>query len=160
MNTLVRRTAPFVHPMTLMRPLRDIEPLFREAIDNLAAPAPYLIKRDGASTTIEVNLAGFSRDHIDVTFDPEKLAILINAEARHVESEESKKGKKDNEVVEVSAPERLRHGFFDRKASLSFTVPENIDAESITSQYVDGVLSVTFSRVEPEKKPAKSITIG
>lgn len=159
MNTLVRRTVPFAHPMSIMRPLRDIEPLFREAIDNLAAPAPYFIKRDGAATTIEVNLAGFSRDHIDVTFDPEKLSISITAEARHVQQDEGKKRKKEDEG-DSSTAASVRHGFFDRKTALSFTVPENIDADSITSQYVDGVLSVTFSRVEPERKPAKTIAIG
>jgi HSP20 family molecular chaperone IbpA len=163
MYSLVRRTHPVLHPATLARPLSEIEPMFREVFNNISAAAPYRTSEAPDGTMIEVNLAGFPRDAIEVTYNPESNRLIVTAEARYKEEGETKKSKKTEAANETEVPlsrPPMRQGFFNRSVNLSFVVPENIDADSITSEYTDGVLRVMFKTIEPEKKPVKVIAVS
>jgi len=99
---------------------------------------PYNIKRDGNDFTIEMALAGFSKDDIEVIVTEDILTIASNKES--------------------SKKEELYRGISDRKFTRNFSMADDIIVKS--AELKDGLLTIKLERVIPEDKKPRKIKIG
>jgi len=99
---------------------------------------PYNIKRDGDNFTIEMALAGFSKDDIEVTVTEDILTIASNKES----------SKKDE----------LYRGISERKFTRNFSMADDIVVKS--AELKNGLLTIKLERVIPEDKKPRKIKIG
>jgi len=138
MTIVVRK--PIFNPQGLVSFLEDAAASTNRAFENLLAP--YRVTTEGNVKTVAVDLAGFTKDDIEVSVDEQNKTLQVIASVKKAEDEESPQG------------------FYNRKVNLNFTMPEDSDYESVKSQYVDGVLKVTFSTKEPERVEPRKIEVG
>jgi molecular chaperone IbpA len=100
---------------------------------------PYdLLKLDEDTYRISLAVAGFSREHIDVSIDNGTLII---------------KG----EVVEVTDAEVVHKGIAGRKFVRSFALGEYMEVTG--AEMKDGMLHINVDRIVPEEKKPKTIKI-
>ena len=99
---------------------------------------PYNIKRDGDKFTIEMALAGFSKDDIEVTVTEDILTVSSN-----------KDNTKENEVYK---------GISNRKFTRSFSMADDIVVKNCKLE--NGLLIIKLERVIPEDKKPRKINIG
>jgi len=99
---------------------------------------PYNIKRDGDNFTIEMALAGFSKDDIEVTVTEDILTIASNKES----------SKKDE----------VYRGISERKFTRNFSMADNIVVKDVKLK--DGLLTIKLEREIPEEKKPRKIKIG
>jgi molecular chaperone IbpA len=99
---------------------------------------PYNIKKDGENFTIEMALAGFSKDDIEVTVTEDILTISSNKES----------SKKDE----------LYRGISDRKFTRNFSIADDIVVKS--AELKNGLLTIQLEREIPEEKKPRKIKIG
>jgi len=99
---------------------------------------PYNIKRDGNNFTIEMALAGFSKDDIEVTVTEDILTIASNKES----------SKKDE----------VYRGISERKFTRNFSMADDIVVKS--AELKNGLLTIKLERVIPEDKKPRKIKIG
>jgi len=99
---------------------------------------PYNIKRDGDNFTIEMALAGFSKDDIEVTVTEDILTIASNKES----------SKKDE----------VYRGISERKFTRNFSMADDIVVKS--AELKNGLLTIKLERVIPEDKKPRKIKIG
>lgn len=85
---------------------------------------------------INVELPGMKRDDIEVSLDNGRLNI--SGERKFEEEEE---GKTFHRV-------ETRYGSFSR----SFQLPDNIDEDSISAKYEDGLLNISVDKAQEEVK--------
>jgi HSP20 family protein len=113
---------------------------FENAFEIPNAVYPYNVRAtttdegEVTSYTVEVALAGVSKNNIDIKVKDGHLKININ-------KEEGEEDKTSNYV---------RRGISKRKGSLSFALSEKTDAKNITSSYTDGLLRVVVPVKQPE----------
>jgi len=99
---------------------------------------PYNIKRNGDKFTIEMALAGFSKDDIEVTVTEDMLTVSSNKE----------NPKKDE----------LYKGISDRKFTRNFSMADDIVVKDVKLK--DGLLTIELEREIPEEKKPRKINIG
>ena len=99
---------------------------------------PYNIKRDGDNFTIEMALAGVSKDDIEVTVTEDMLTVSSNKE----------NSKKDE----------LYKGISDRKFTRNFSMADDIVVKDVKLK--DGLLTIELEREIPEEKKPRKIKIG
>ena len=99
---------------------------------------PYNIKRDGDNFTIEMALAGFSKEDIDITVAENMLIVSSNKESP-----------KEEEVYK---------GISDRKFTRKFSMADDIIVKG--AKLENGLLVIKLERVIPEDKKPRKINIG
>jgi molecular chaperone IbpA len=99
---------------------------------------PYNIKRDGDNFTIEMALAGFSKEDIDITVAENMLIVSSNKESP-----------KEEEVYK---------GISDRKFTRKFSMADDIVVKG--AKLENGLLVIKLERVIPEDKKPRKINIG
>lgn len=99
---------------------------------------PYNIKRDKNNFTIEMALAGFSKDDIEITTVEDILTISSNKES----------SKKDE----------VYRGISNRKFTRNFSMADDIEIKS--AKLKDGLLTIKLERIIPEDKKPRKIKIG
>jgi molecular chaperone IbpA len=99
---------------------------------------PYNIKRDGDNFTIEMALAGFSKENIDITVAENMLIVSSNKESP-----------KEEEVYK---------GISDRKFTRKFSMADDIVVKG--AKLENGLLVIKLERVIPEDKKPRKINIG
>lgn len=103
---------------------------------------PYNILRQSDSIyIIEIAVAGFSKEEIELTVDDS----VLNVNGRHVDD------------VEISG-EYLHQGISNRDFRRTFTLAEYV--EVVNAAVVDGILRITLERKLPESKLPKRIAIS
>ena len=103
---------------------------------------PYNIVKTGSNTyDIEVALAGFSKDDIDVAYEDNLLTIKS----------------KEKEVKDADGNDVLHKGISQRMFSKVFTVADDVEVKG--AELKDGLLKVSMERIIPEAKKAKTIEI-
>lgn len=109
--------------------------------DNKAASYPpyNIIKRGEHDYVIEIAVAGFRRDELDITFEGRKLTVT---------------GKVNSE----RAGEYLHRGVAMREFTHSFTLAETVVVNSADLE--DGMLVIRLQNVIPEEKKPRKILIG
>lgn len=101
---------------------------------------PYnIVKESEHDYTIELAVAGFKRDELDITFEGDKLTIT---------------GKVDGQ----RQGDYLHRGIATRDFTHHFTLAETVIIKSADMQ--DGLLIVRLQNVIPEEKKPRKISIG
>ena len=98
------------------------------------AGLPMDIVRRGEELVVRVDLPGVPSDKIDLTVENHVLTISAERRASYGENDQ------------VLAQER-----FDGVITRRLRVPEWVDAEAVTADYTDGVLTVTLPLAEKAK---------
>ena len=104
---------------------------------------PYNIVKTGKNTyDIEVALAGFSKDDIEVEYAENMLTIKSKTE--------DKSNDADKDGV-------IHRGISKRYFSKAFTVADDVEVKG--AELKDGLLRVSMERIIPENKKPKTIDI-
>ena len=102
---------------------------------------PYNIVKTGDYTyDVELALAGFSKDDIDVEYKDNMLTV------------KSKEKAKDDDVNGM-----LHRGISKRWFAKAFTIADDVEVKG--AELKDGLLKVSMERIIPEAKKARTITI-
>ena len=101
---------------------------------------PYnIVKESEHDYTIELAVAGFKRDELDITFEGDKLTITGKVDAQR-------------------QGDYLHRGIATRDFTHHFTLAETVIIKSADMQ--DGLLIVRLQNVIPEDKKPRKISIG
>ena len=104
---------------------------------------PYNIRKAGKDKyAIEVAVAGFNKDEVDVEFEDKLLTVRT---------------KKINKTVEKDGSEIIHKGISQRSFSRSFTIADDVKISD--AQLQDGLLTVNCEKILPEHKKKKIIPI-
>ena len=104
---------------------------------------PYNIRKAGKDKyAIEVAVAGFNKDDVEVEFEDNFLTV---------------KTKKVEKTVEKDGDEIIHKGISQRSFSRSFTIADDVKVNG--AQLKDGLLTVTCEKIIPEQKKKKLIPI-
>jgi len=120
------------------------ERMFDDDFSMLSAPSfPFynIVKQGKNKYDIEIALAGYSKDDIEVGLEDGVLSIKSKKE----DKEESKDG------------EILHKGIAKRYFSKSFTIAEDVEVKG--AELKDGLLKVSLERIVPEHKQPKTIEV-
>jgi len=119
---------------------RDLARLNNAHKVNSQSYPPYdILKLDEDTYRISIAIAGFSKEHIDVSVDNGTLII---------------KG----EIIEVTDAEVVHKGIASRKFTRSFALGEYMEVTG--ADLKDGMLHINVDRVVPEDKKPKTIQIS
>jgi molecular chaperone IbpA len=124
----------------------DIEAMMNPLSLNQEAYPPYNLYRKGDSFYVELALAGFSREEIDIEVTDMGLVITGNPVER-----------------DDTLGHNLEHVYFERRIARrpfkrKFTTPHNSKATS--AEFVNGLLRVQIDIIDQEKKNAKKLDIN
>ena len=110
---------------------------------------PYNIVKTGDYTyDIELALAGFSKDDIDVKYADSKVTI------KSIHKDE----KVDSDNVEVIEPKGYTHrGISKRQFERTFSIAD--DVEVLGAELKDGLLKVSLEKIIPDSKKPRTIKI-
>ena len=105
---------------------------------------PYNIVKTGENTyDVELALAGFNRNDIEVEYKENNLTV---------------KSKKQDKADETDPDGDMIHrGISKRMFSRSFTIANDVEVKG--AELKDGLLKVSLERIIPEHKKAKTINI-
>jgi len=104
---------------------------------------PYNIRKAGKDKyAIEVAVAGFSKNDVEVEFEDKLLTV---------------KTKKINKTVEKDGDEIIHKGISQRSFSRSFTIADDVKVSD--AQLKDGLLTINCEKIIPEQKKRKLIPI-
>ena len=101
---------------------------------------PYNIIHDGDKYTIELAIAGFRSDEIEVVHEPEHSRLVV------------KGSNKRNDV------EYLHQGIASRTFNRTWTVSDSIVVKS--ADLNDGILKIQLENVIPDEKKPRIIEVG
>ena len=90
------------------------------------------------SVVIKIEIAGVSRDQLDINIDPEQNVLVVKGCRR-----EGPQVKKDHYYLM-----EIRYGHFER----AFPLPSQVQHEDIQAQYSNGFLIVTIPRKPNTKR--------
>jgi HSP20 family protein len=146
--------------MTLIRTKPEMR--FQGLFDNLFSPEFQLLNRSGLAATSpslpKVNISE-SEDSYQLELAvpgmaKEEFKIKLDQEVLSVSSEKKEEATKDNKAYRR---QEFSYQAFERR----FNLPEDVDSEKITANYVNGVLSITIPKKEEAKpQPPKAIEIA
>jgi HSP20 family protein len=119
-------------------------PLFREGGNEMTVPAVN-IKENPKNFEIELAAPGYKKE--DLKVNVEDGMLTISSEKEHG-SKEEKKG-------------FSRKEFSYSSFSRAFTLPENVDQESVKARFEDGVLKLTVDKTkELPKRNGREVKIA
>lgn len=110
--------------------------------DNGNYPPYNIAKLDDTHYVVEVAVAGFKEDELDIEFKDNVLTV---------KGEQAKKDETTNEI------EYLHKGISARSFVRTFTLAENVEVKAATVQ--NGILAVALEHIVPEEKQPKKIAI-
>ena len=120
------------------------ERMFEDDFTTISAPTfPFynIVKKGDNKYDIEIALAGYSKDDVEVGLENGVLSI---------KSKETKTEKKDEGEI-------LHKGIAKRYFSKSFTIADDVEVKG--AELKDGLLKVSLERIVPESKKARTIEI-
>ena len=104
---------------------------------------PYNIRKTGKDNyAIEVALAGFNKNDVEVEFEDNLLTV---------------KTKKIDKAVEKDGNEIIHKGISQRSFSRSFTIADDVKVNG--AELKDGLLTINCEKIVPEQKKKKLIPI-
>jgi len=103
-------------------------------------PPHNIIKLDESRYVVELAVAGFSKDEIDISVDENVLTV---------------KGVKDEKETSV---EYLHKGIGTRSFTKTLTIADTIEVKG--AEFKDGILRIGLENIIPEHKKPRKIEIG
>jgi len=107
---------------------------------NTSYPPYNLIKHDGSNYEIEIALAGFKAEEIEVSTEQNILRVTSKVEKRDTERT------------------YLHKGLSKRSFNNSWQLGDDVRVSSV--DFADGLLSISLERIIPEDKKRTTYTIG
>ena len=104
---------------------------------------PVNVKEMENNYVLEVVAPGFQKEDFKINLDNNTLTISA-------ETKKETEGKNEKFIRK-----EYKHQSFSR----SFTIDENIDAESISARYVNGILTLNLAKKQEVKPSVKEISI-
>jgi len=106
---------------------------------------PYNIVKTGKNTyDVELALAGFSKDDIEVQYEDNMLTV-------------KSKTKEDKSEVKDEDGDVIHRGISKRYFSKTFTIADDVEVKG--AELKDGLLRVSLERIIPEGKAPRTIEI-
>jgi len=106
---------------------------------------PYNIVKTGKNTyDVELALAGFSKDDIEVQYEDNMLTV-------------KSKTKEDKSEVKDEDGDVIHRGISKRYFSKAFTIADDVEVKG--AELKDGLLRVSLERIIPEGKAPRTIDI-
>ena len=121
------------------------ERMFEDDFTSFSAPTfPFynIVKQGKNKYDIELALAGYSKDDIEVNLEEGVLTIKSK-------KEDTKEDTKDGEI--------LHKGIAKRYFSKAFTIADDVEVKG--AELKDGLLKVSLERIVPESKKPRTIDI-
>ena len=121
------------------------ERMFEDDFTTITAPSfPYynIVKKSQNNYDIEVALAGYSKDDIEVNLENGVLSI---------------KSKKEDKSEEKEDGEVIHKGIAKRYFSKAITIADDVEVKG--AELKDGLLKVSLERIVPESKKPRTIDI-
>jgi len=138
MNAISRITWPRASFVGFDRIWNELDTALTNSVDNTNVfPRHNIVKVDEEVYHIQLALAGYSRDDLNVELEDGVMVIT---------------GEKEDETVEY-----LHKGISTKKFRRTFRLNENVEVSDAT--FVDGLLVVVLKHIVPEDKQALSIKI-
>lgn len=137
----------FTDPLFTTRVL-GFEPLFdrlqrlSESTDRSSNYPPYNIRKDGNFFSIEIAVAGLTKEDIDIELANGVLSISYEGPKTEVVNG-------DNEVV--------YQGIAQRAFKQQFTLSEDVVVQG--AELINGLLTINLEKIIPEEKKSKKIEI-
>ena len=104
---------------------------------------PYNIRKAGKDKyAIELAIAGFNKDDVEVEYEDNLLTV---------------KTKKVAKTVEKDCDEMIHRGISQRSFSRSFTIADDVKVNG--AEIKDGLLTINCEKIVPEQKKKKLIPI-
>jgi molecular chaperone IbpA len=128
------------HAIGFDRMFEELNRTFANSRQDGNYPPYNIAKLDDTHYVVEVAVAGFKEDEIDIEF---KDSVLT------VKGEQSKK--------EESTVEYLHKGISARSFVRTFTLADNVEVKAATVQ--NGILAIALEHIIPEEKQPKKIAI-
>ena len=121
---------------------RDVEKLLDMDVSKVTSSFPphNIIKLDDSRYVVELAIAGFSKDEIEITTQDGTLTI---------------KGEKKDKELEVTY---LHRGIGTRSFTKQLTVADTVEVKG--AEFKDGILRVGLENIIPESKKPRKIEIG
>ena len=106
---------------------------------NPSYPPYNIVKASDTEYTIELAVAGFSEDELEVTLDGNKLSVI-------------------GKVTSTRETEKfLYRGIANRNFTHNFTIADNVEVSDVS--LVDGMLVISLVRNVPEEEKPKKFSI-
>ena len=123
----------------LLSTIDDFDSLFLEGRKAASYPPYNIIKVDDTNYTIEIAVAGFTRDQLDVTTEGNKLTV-------------------SGKITGEDRREYLHRGIGTRDFTHQFTLSDTVVVKSADIE--KGLLVVKLENIIPEEKKPRKIDIG
>lgn len=115
---------------------------------------PYNLKKiDENRYTIELAVAGFAKQDLEIEIVEDKLIIKGNTTSDEPRDKQSE----DCLSVDWSWPQMLHHGLAMRPFTRTFTLSDNVEIRGAT--LLNGILKIVLEAIIPEHKKPKKIQI-
>jgi len=139
--TITGRFGPMILNQTLgfENFIRDVEAILNEAKPVNNFPPHNIVKLDENKYVVELAVAGFGKDEIDIQVQENTLTI----------KGEKKEGTSDLEY--------LHRGIGTRSFTKSITIADTIEVKG--AEYKDGILRIGLENIIPEHKKPRKIEI-
>jgi len=118
----------------------DVEKLLTMDIQKSTFPPHNILKLDDTRYIVELAIAGFSKDEIDISVNAGVLTV---------------KGEKEDKESDV---QYLHKGIGTRSFTKTITVADTIEVKG--AEFKDGILRIGLENVIPEHKKPRKIEIG
>ena len=121
---------------------RDVEKLLDMDVSKVTSSFPphNIIKLDDSRYVVELAIAGFSKDEIEITTQDGTLTI---------------KGEKKDKELEMTY---LHRGIGARSFTKQLTIADTVEVKG--AEFKDGILRVGLENIIPESKKPRKIEIG
>ena len=113
--------------------------------DSKSSYPPYNITKNGDDYTVEMALAGFRKDEVEILVEDRTLTVRSDIEDRNDIPEEGKSGKV------------LHHGIAQRNFTTNFALGEYV--EVVDAYMNDGILTIKLETHIPDEKKPKVIEV-
>jgi molecular chaperone IbpA len=118
----------------------DVEKLLTMDIQKSTFPPHNILKLNDTRYIVELAIAGFSKDEIDISVNAGVLTV---------------KGEKEDKESDV---QYLHKGIGTRSFTKTITVADTIEVKG--AEFIDGILRIGLENVIPEHKKPRKIEIG
>lgn len=118
-----------------MNELSILDSIFNDIWNTGAVQVPRVdVKEDESTYTFEMDLPGRCENDVNIELDHDKLSIASAVE-------ETKEEKKEKSKTKYLLKERTCRNF-----ERSFRLPEDVDADSISANFKNGVLTISMNK--------------